>query len=95
MADLQEQVTQLTDVVTEQQQAIAKATAHLKRMSDFLAARSDLTNVLVEVLLAHADPIAKNAAIAAAQVRGEQLNEKGPPEIARNYAELLAGIAPS
>jgi hypothetical protein len=92
MADLQEQLNQLTSVAIEQQEAVAKATGHLRRMSDFLSARSDLTNTLVQVLLAHADPIAKSAAIAAAQVRGEQLNEIGPPEIAQNYAQLLAGM---
>lgn len=71
---------------------------HVQRLNEqngWLLARVELLNALLLPLLANADPTTKGMAIAAAQVKGEQIQEQGPPTIAENYARLLAGIVAS
>jgi len=78
----------------EQHEAHARAAAYLKDRCDFMAAQQELTTVLLRAVRESLPQTAQDYAIAAAQVKGEQLAAEAPKEIAAHYATLVAGIAP-
>ena len=88
----QSQLDALTRVVELQGDRLHKNGAVFMQQIDRLAARVELLDALLIPLLGHADPIAKSAAIASAQVKGERLQEQGPTAIAANYSQLLASM---
>jgi len=89
------ELKKMEQLLLQQQAAHARETALLRDQVYWLLARADLTNALLMPLLLDAGTALQTKAIAAAQVKGEELLEKGPPEIAAHYARLLAGIAPT
>ena len=93
--DTQGQLDSLTATIEAIGAEQARSGAVFMGALDFLAAKVELMNAVLVPLLAHAEPFAKSAAIAAAQVKGEQLEAEGSPTIAANYARLLAGMLPS
>lgn len=88
----QAQLDTLTKAIELQEEMMRKNGAVFMQQIDRLAARVELLNALLIPLLGHADPIAKSAAIASAQVKGERLQEQGPAAIAANYSQLLASM---
>lgn len=88
----QDQLNALTGAVEAQADALQRSGTVFMKQIDRLGAQVELLNALLLPLIAHADPIAKNAAIASAQVKGERLQEQGPATLAANYAELLTNM---
>ncbi len=92
---LQAQIDDLTALLARQHAAHANAANLLHDKVNFLLARTDLMDEVLQVLLANAPEHVRTIAIAAAQVKGERLQEQGSPEIARYYAQKLRGIEPT
>lgn len=85
----QRQLDELTQTVV----SLGDRVVTLSDQAEWLLARVELLNALLGPLVANAGPAIKGVAIAAAQVKGERLQEQGPATIAEKYARLLAGIA--